>query len=387
MKDYKPNLPENVVILIKESNETNGIPYGYVFDPKNTRVLENARNELYTLTDTGAIGNLRKLEPVEVYTENYGFTVSIHGCNIEKVRGVKRYEWKLLIEKGDIEFLTNVTQEGLERMLKQSTVINGVIQEKSSLSPFNYSVVAIHPKMKEWDNTLQKQRLKDSQIKVSKTKRWEKGKSYYSVLNKDLYLGKIYHWLGLSYSEERYTEHSNKGMMEIHCYYKILSNPVEYISKLPMKGISYAFEDVISGLENRSINLISDLYAELGKEIDRIEEIGIVTCECINYFTSDQWLLKNTIARQIGEIEVLDDDRDDNCKKAFFKKLRQKYFDKLKSGMRMYNKVSSQNIWFSASINDRPVFSEQEKDLIMTKVSRRVHIDFGDGVYMEGRGV
>ena len=175
--------------------------------------------------------------------------------------------------------------------------------------------------------------------------------------------------------------------MEIHCYYKILSNPVEYISKLPMKGISYAFEDVISGLENRSINLISDLYAELGKEIDRIEEIGIVTCECINYFTSDQWLLKNTIARQIGEIEVLDDDRDDNCKKAFFKKLRQKYFDKLKSGMRMYNKVSSQNIWFSASINDRPVFSEQEKDLIMSKVSRRVHIDFGDGVYMEGRGV
>lgn len=381
------NVPENILIVLKGSDKIQGIPKGYIVDPVNSNALNSAREWAKRNSDFNTFGTSRYIEPFEFYTKNEGFKLKFFECANASCQGGKLSFWNCLIEKQDMKAVVGIDQSGILSLLKQSTIVNGEVQESLSLSTSTSTATAIHPNMVEWAKTKQSIANEYASKGLKKTSKWEVGKTYTTTHAKDLYLGKLYSWLCVDHTEV-VAENDDDGYIRnrMHTFYKISESPNVIENILPV--ISWkCMDDIRKLIISGKIRTISDLY-KFG--CDRINSLNSSVpihsqLQTVNLFTNVTNFLNKTCYRYSGDIALENDDLDNKCRQEFFDTARDKYFDLLSKGLEVYGDI--QNSFISISLNSkvRPIISDEEKKLILDGCGKYIHIDFGDGIYLSGR--
>lgn len=206
------------VILIAKQKDKNGFEQAYVVEYGNASQLKTAmdwaRDRVWN-SETREYG--KETPGVEFEFENEGFEVELYDSANGSSQGGKLSFWDCLIRKDDHIFRIGINSDYLLELLKTTTVINGVVQEKVFFARNNGRVGLLHEGMKEYKDALKDMQFKKN-VSENKTKNHIRGHAYSSITLKNMYLGEIYNWLEID---------KNSGYYHT---YKLLNKPKkEYI--------------------------------------------------------------------------------------------------------------------------------------------------------------
>ena len=215
------------------STADTGNVQGYLVDPSNKKQLENARQwgtvttwEYFT-DEEGRRSVRDKIEykPEEYTYDNDGFTLELHNSAGGSSQGGKLSFWNCWITAPDgHRFLIGIAADLLLDVLKSSTVVNGVVQDKLMFARCNGGVGMLSKSMDSYKNAVNDMAIKKKMSK-GKTSKHQIGHTYETTTEKNIYFGKFYRWY------EPIMEKSNgwSSYYDKCVGFKRLEKPVEYI--------------------------------------------------------------------------------------------------------------------------------------------------------------
>ena len=168
------NMGEHIVIV--ERLENNGyVNKGYIVNVGNKKQLESARNwgRTYTSKENIVTGGRQSVEvaPLEHLYSNKGFKLTIQQAPTHSSQGGKLSFCMCLIEAPDgKKFNIGIDTEILFRILQQSTVVNGVVQEEMSFVRHGTALGMVHKDMIDTNSEEDKQ-IKDK-MNTKKTNKY-----------------------------------------------------------------------------------------------------------------------------------------------------------------------------------------------------------------------
>lgn len=175
---------------------------GYLVDPANKKQLENARQWgtrkecIYDKDENGrAIVKERITHEPEEYTyDNDGFTLALHNSAGGSSQGGKLSFWNCWITAPDgRKFLIGIAADLLLDVLKSSTVVKGVVQEKLMFARNNGGVGMLSKSMDSYQDAIKDEAIKKKMSK-GKTSKHQIGHVYETTTEKNIYFGKFYRW-------------------------------------------------------------------------------------------------------------------------------------------------------------------------------------------------
>ena len=248
----KIELDNKIVIILKYGSgqrfNNSEIPQGYVVSRFNARQLESAREWGATYEQT-EFGTTRKIEPKEIVLDNEGFEVDIVEAAGQSSQGGKLSFWNCIISQGETKMLIGIDQTSLLSLIRQSTIVNGVVTQRCSLYK-NNTAGAIHKDMAEWGGLSD-----DSKKSARKTVKYIPGRIYATKTTRAIYMGKVYSW---------YTKEAKIVDKNMIYEYKPLDKPVE---KHLFLDIDYS--GLYKSIESGTIKSLEDLYSKLESEMEK----------------------------------------------------------------------------------------------------------------------
>ena len=184
------------------STTDTGDVQGYLVDPSNKKQLENARQwgtvttwEYFTDEEgRRSVRDKTEYKPEEYTYDNDGFTLELHnsaGCSSQ---GGKLSFWNCWITAPDgHRFLIGIGADLLLDVLKSSTVINGVVQDKLMFARCNGGVGMLSKSMDSYKNAVNDMAIK-KKMSSGKTKKVIPGHIYETTTEQNIYVGKMYQW-------------------------------------------------------------------------------------------------------------------------------------------------------------------------------------------------
>ena len=191
------NMGEHIVIV--ERLENNGyVNKGYIVNVGNKKQLESARNwgRTYTSKENIVTGGRQSVEvaPLEHLYSNKGFKLTIQQAPTHSSQGGKLSFCMCLIEAPDgKKFNIGIDTAILFRILQQSTVVNGVVQEEMSFVRNGTALGMVHKDMIEYKYAEEDKQIKNK-MNTKKTNKYIPGHKYLTLTLESIYLGKIYQW-------------------------------------------------------------------------------------------------------------------------------------------------------------------------------------------------
>ena len=215
------------------STTDTGNVQGYLVDPSNKKQLENARQwgtvttwEYFTNEEGHrSVRDKTEYKPEEYTYDNDGFTLELHNSAGGSSQGGKLSFWNCWITAPDgHRFLIGIAADLLLDVLKSSTVINGVVQDKLMFARCNGGVGMLSKSMDSYKNAVNDMAIKKKMSK-GKTSKHQIGHIYETTTEKNIYFGKFYRWY------EPIMEKSNgwSSYYDKCVGFKRLEKPVEYI--------------------------------------------------------------------------------------------------------------------------------------------------------------
>ena len=183
-----------------ETTDTGNVQ-GYLVDPTNKKQLEAARNwgtnykPIYKEVDgKRQFVDKEIIEPDEYTYDNDGFILELHNSAGESSQGGKLSFWNCWITAPDgHRFLIGIAADLLLDVLKSSTVINGVVQDKLMFARCNGGVGMLSKSMDSYKNAVNDMAIK-KKMSSGKTKKVIPGHIYETTTEQNIYVGKMYQW-------------------------------------------------------------------------------------------------------------------------------------------------------------------------------------------------
>ena len=218
MKEYKGwSLFDKVIIVAKrerkwdwqEQDYIEGELQGYIVDPSNKVMLENAvqwgtiHNRLEEKDEYGRY-IYEKIEPAQYTFENKDFTLELLDSAEGSSQGGKLSFWNCLITKGEYKFKVGIAANLLLELLKQSTFVNGMCQSPVFFARCKGGVGMLHKDMDSYKEALSDMQKKQDVKSGKKTSKWEIGCNYVTLQTDSILLTKAYRWLEPIYANVNY---------------------------------------------------------------------------------------------------------------------------------------------------------------------------------------
>lgn len=183
---------------------------GYVVDPNNKKQLENAikwaTTYEYTYEEdengnkkcTGSIA----VPPEQFTYDNDGFELELYKSADGSSQGGKLSFWNCWITAPDgHRFLIGIAADLLLDVLKSSTVVNGVVQDKLMFARCKGGVGMLSPNMSSYKDALKDEASRKNNSR-GKTSKHKIGYVYETLTQKNLYAGDVYRWYEPIYEEK-----------------------------------------------------------------------------------------------------------------------------------------------------------------------------------------
>lgn len=168
-------LMDEVTVAIRKEENYGGFS-GYVVESTNKEAVESAISWAeYTPYDRETREYLPKVDP-DVHTfKNEGFTATILDSAGGSSQGGRLSFWSCKVEKDGVEFVIGVNDAILADLIRSSTIIDGVVQEKVMFARRSGQPGLVHEKMKSYKEALADTEKRDSIKAAKKTTKWELG--------------------------------------------------------------------------------------------------------------------------------------------------------------------------------------------------------------------
>ena len=183
-----------------ETTDTGNVQ-GYLVDPTNKKQLEAARNwgttykSIYEEVDgKRQFVDKEIIEPDEYTYDNDGFTLELHNSAEGSSQGGRLSFWNCWITAPDgHRFLIGIAADLLLDVLKSSTIINGIVQDKLMFARCNGGVGMLSKSMDSYKNAVNDMAIK-KKMSSGKTKKVIPGHIYETTTEQNIYVGKMYQW-------------------------------------------------------------------------------------------------------------------------------------------------------------------------------------------------
>ncbi len=214
------------------TNDTGDVQ-GYIVDPSNKKQLETARswgtthNREHFTDENGhrGAGELITNVPEEYTYDNEGFTLEMYSSAENSSQGGKLSFWNCWITAPDGKrFLIGIAADLLLDVLKNSTVIKGVVQDKLMFARYNGNVGMLSKSMDSYQDALNDAAIKKKMAR-GKTSKHQVGHVYETATERNVYGGKFYRWYE-PFSED---ETSRSSFYSDRDGFRKLKNPVELV--------------------------------------------------------------------------------------------------------------------------------------------------------------
>ena len=183
-----------------ETTDTGNVQ-GYLVDPTNKKQLEAAHNwgttykSIYEEVDgKRQFVDKEIIEPDEYTYDNDGFTLELHNSAEGSSQGGRLSFWNCWITAPDgHRFLIGIAADLLLDVLKSSTIINGIVQDKLMFARCNGGVGMLSKSMDSYKNAVNDMAIK-KKMSSGKTKKVIPGHIYETTTEQNIYVGKMYQW-------------------------------------------------------------------------------------------------------------------------------------------------------------------------------------------------
>lgn len=211
------------------NKETEGYQ-GYIVDAKNKKQLATAMNWarqiIYGHYDeaTRSYPEKKVVEGIPFTYKNDGFTLELGTPAGSSSQGGKLSFWNCWITAPDgKKFLVGIASDLLLDVLKSTTVINGVVQDKLMFARCKAGVGMLSPTMEAYKQAQADMEHK-AKVAKGKTSKHKIGHVYETIREKNIYLGKLYQHYEPVYVEENRGWTTRQKLVG----FKRREKPVEY---------------------------------------------------------------------------------------------------------------------------------------------------------------
>ena len=174
---------------------------GYIVDPSNKKQLASARewgttyNYIYEEVDGKKVYKERVDIPPEEFTyDNKDFTLELAEAAEHSSQGGKLSFWNCWVTASDGKrFLIGIAANLLLDVLKSTTVINGVVQDKLMFARCKGGVGMLSQNMSSYKDALDDEATRKKSSK-GKTSKHQVGHVYSTLTQNNVYLGNFYQW-------------------------------------------------------------------------------------------------------------------------------------------------------------------------------------------------
>ena len=185
---------------------------GYVVDPSNKKMLENARywGQWTEYGEDDPITGRRKTiehEPEEFTFDNNGFTLELVDCAEQSSQGGKLSFWNCKITKDGHEFIIGIAANLLLDVLKSNTFIDGKCQSPLMFARCKGGVGMLSENMESYQQALKDMQLK-KKVNSDKTSKHKLGHIYNTLTQSNAYLADLYCWYELITEQRSYNSWS-----------------------------------------------------------------------------------------------------------------------------------------------------------------------------------
>lgn len=183
-----------------ETTDTGNVQ-GYLVDPSNKKQLEAARNwgtaykSIYEEVDgKRQFVDKEIIKPDEYTYDNDGFTLELYNSAEGSSQGGKLSFWNCWITAPDgHRFLIGIAADLLLDVLKSSTIVNGVVQDKLMFARCHGGVGMLSKSMDSYKDAIKDEEIKKN-VSKGKTSKYRTGHIYETITEKNVYFGKFYRW-------------------------------------------------------------------------------------------------------------------------------------------------------------------------------------------------
>lgn len=204
-----------------------GIRQGYIVTPGNKSMLETATRwamAYKSIYDENRKYIGREEIPGEVIEfDNNGWTLELRDSAAGSSQGGKLSFWNCLVTKDGQTFKVGIAADLLLDLLKNTTTINGVVQDTLCFARMPAGVGMLHTKMPAYQQALADMQKK-ADVKKKKTSKHLVGHVYSALVEVNAYAADIYQWY-----KPIYERHYNRyGSREDIVAFQKLDKPIAY---------------------------------------------------------------------------------------------------------------------------------------------------------------
>jgi len=198
---------EKVIIVAKELRSYQKLKYssdedavqGYLVDPTNKKQLKTALRwaewtEYGTYNpETREYDHLVEHKGVVHEFDNRGFTLELLASAEGSSQGGKLSFWNCKVTKDDKSFIIGIAADLLLDVLRNTTVVNGVVQEPLFFARCKGGVGMLSEKMEAYQQAVSDMTRRKTMSR-GKTSRFVVGNTYCTTTQTNVYLGELYQW-------------------------------------------------------------------------------------------------------------------------------------------------------------------------------------------------
>ena len=223
----------------EHKTEYTGINQGYVVEYGNKDMLASAISWAKS-TDNQT--------PKQFDFDNDGFLLTIYDSADGSSQGGKLSFMNCLIEKDNEKFLIGINSDLLVELIKNTTFINGVCQEKICFARTNGRVGALTKNMDSYKEAIDY--INHSQkVNQKKTTKWIPGHIYETTTTRCRYVGEVYSWYDIEYAYSAFNKYQIAKRL-----FKIRNKPIKkYLicKQVKLRGKIIEYYEVIDKLPSR----------------------------------------------------------------------------------------------------------------------------------------
>lgn len=225
---------DKVVVAVKAApdNSYYGRTFnGFVSDAKDSDAIEKAKTWATEREYDREKREYTTLHEPNVHTfDNGGFTVKILKSAGGSSQGGRLSFLACEVEKDGIKFVIGVNDALLVDLIRNSTIIKGVIQEKVMFVRKGGQPGFIHEGMDAYAEANADMKKKADLKKAKKTKKWEMGGVYSTLTQTDICLGEVFDTLEEYQEEESYNSGWFYGGRRIVTKFRKRKTPVKTLA-------------------------------------------------------------------------------------------------------------------------------------------------------------
>lgn len=189
-KNWK--LMDKITVAVRTKPNYNGFT-GYVVEAGDEKAVESAKDWAEDYDWDREKQEKSKIYEPSVYTfDNKDFSVRIIDSAGGSSQGGRLSFWSAEVEKDGVKFTIGVNDAILADLIRNSHIINGVVQEKVMFARKGGQPGLIHEGMDSYKDAVADMKHKSEMKSAKKTSKWEIGGVYSSITKTDVCLGEVW---------------------------------------------------------------------------------------------------------------------------------------------------------------------------------------------------